>query len=130
MSKKVLIPVGVLALAIIAVVVIWLQFGMPQTTAGDKSIAVDVVLADGSTETFNYDTDLEFLGEVLTNEELIEGEMGEWGIFVTAVNGVVVDDSKEQWWCLTKGGEDVMTSFDTTPIADGDTFEITLKEGY
>ncbi len=39
-------------------------------------------------------------------------------------------ESKQQWWCITKGGEQVNTSADQTPIADGEQFELTLKEGY
>ena len=49
---------------------------------------------------------------------------------MTTVNGVTVDDSKQQWWCFTQDGEMLMTGVDTTPIADGDHFEITLTEGY
>ena len=49
---------------------------------------------------------------------------------MTAVNGIAADDSKQEWWCFTKGGEEMMTGVDTTPIADGDAFEITLTEGY
>ena len=31
---------------------------------------------------------------------------------------------------ITKGGEMVNTSIETTPIQDGDKFELILKEGY
>ena len=31
---------------------------------------------------------------------------------------------------ITKAGEQVNTSADQTPVADGDEFELTLKEGY
>ena len=44
--------------------------------------------------------------------------------------GETADASRQQWWCLTKGGESVNTSADQTPIADGDVFELTLTEGY
>ena len=46
------------------------------------------------------------------------------------VNGVTADDAQQQWWCFTKGGEMVNTGVDDTPIADGDTFEITLTTGW
>ena len=36
----------------------------------------------------------------------------------------------QEWWCFSKGGEDLSTGVDTTPIADGDTFEATLKTGW
>ena len=41
-----------------------------------------------------------------------------------------IGEAKEEWWCFTKDGEDVMTGVDSTPVADGDHFEITLKTGY
>ena len=33
-------------------------------------------------------------------------------------------------WCFTKAGEMLMTGVDTTPIADGDHYEIELKTGW
>lgn len=67
---------------------------------------------------------------MLEAEQLVEGEMGPYGLFITAVDGEKADDTKQQWWCITKGGETVNTSAEQTPIADGDRFELTMKEGY
>ena len=50
--------------------------------------------------------------------------------FGTEADGETADESRQQWWCITKGGETVNTSADQTPIHDNDQFEITLKEGY
>ena len=44
-----------------------------------------------------------------------------------AVDGETAQDSLNQWWCVTKGGERVNTGADLTPIADGDRFELTLS---
>ena len=77
-----------------------------------------------------YQTDAEYLGKVLEDEQLVEGDQGQYGLFITVADGEQADDSKQQWWCLTKGGEMVNTSADQTPIADGDRYELTLKEGY
>ena len=60
----------------------------------------------------------------------MDGESGEYGLFITTVDEETADDSKQQWWCITKGGEQVTTSADQTPVSDGDAFELTLKEGY
>ncbi len=130
MNKKTIIAVVALVLAVVLVGGTYYLFGMPQTQAGAKALTVSVVLTDGTSTDFEVETSDEFLGSALSETGLIKGDMGDYGLFVTEVNGVVVDDSKQQWWCLTKGGETVMTSFDTTPIADGDVFEITLTEGY
>ena len=40
------------------------------------------------------------------------------------------DDANQEWWCFTKGGESVNTGVDSTPVADGDAFEITFTVGY
>lgn len=102
----------------------------PDTAAGEKQIAIAVIHGDGSENTFSYDTDAEYLGEVLTEEGLAEGTEGPYGMFITTVDGETADDSKEQWWCITKDGEMVNTGADQTPIQDQDQFELTLKEGY
>ena len=46
------------------------------------------------------------------------------------MDGVTADDANQEWWCFTKGGKMLETGVDSTPIADGDTFEITLTQGY
>ena len=51
-------------------------------------------------------------------------------MFIQTVDKETADEGKQQWWCITKGGEQVNTSADQTPIADQDQFELTLKEGY
>lgn len=102
----------------------------PDTAAGEKHITISVVHSDSSKSTFSYDTDAEYLGEVLTEEGLAEGTEGSYGMFITTVDGETADDSKEQWWCITKDGEMVNTGADQTPIQDQDQFELTLKEGY
>lgn len=76
------------------------------------------------------EAEAKYLGEVLERENLVDGESGEYGLFITTVDEETADDSKQQWWCITKGGEQVNTSADQTPVSDGDAFELTLKEGY
>ena len=94
-------------------------------------IAAGVVFHTNKTEnTFTYQTDAEYLADVLLENELVEGDMGSYGLFITTVDNETVDESKQQWWCITKGGERVNSGADTLPIADGDQFELTLMEGY
>ena len=61
---------------------------------------------------------------------LIAGEETEYGLFVKTVDGYTVNDANQEWWCFTRGGEMLNTGVDTTPVADGDHFEITLTVGY
>lgn len=97
----------------------------------EKNIKVDVVLADGTSKTFEITTTADNLGDALVEEKLVEGEDSQYGLYIKTVDGVTVDESKEEWWCLTKnGGETVNTGVDSTEISDGDKFELTLKVGY
>ena len=97
---------------------------------GDGAKTVEVVLkAEDRTLTFTLKTDKAFLGEALEEHGLIEGKEGPYGIFVTAVNGITVSDETRTYWALYKDGDYSMTGVDTTPIADGDRFEL-ARESY
>ncbi len=103
--------------------------GKPRTQVGKKTITVDIV-TPYETVTKTIITEAEFLRAALEQEGLIAGEEGEFGLFVTMVNGITADESRQEWWSLTKGGEVLFSSVDTTPIADGEKFEITLTVGW
>lgn len=128
-KKKVIIAIVALIAAIAVFAGVYFAFGRPETSAGSKTVTIEVAAPDYS-NTHKIKTDAEFLGDALKEEGIIEGEEGQYGLFITSVDSIKADDSKQQWWCITKGGADVMTGVDVTPIADGDTFELTLKEGY
>ena len=127
-QKKRIAVLGLTAVALLAVMAAcWFAFGQPQSSAGQKELTVVVDAADGSPEEFSFSTAQEFLRGALEEQELIAGEDSQYGLFVTEVNGVIADDSQQQWWCFTKDGATLNTGVDSTPVADGDHFEITLK---
>lgn len=128
-KKGTIIAAVLLILVCVGAGALYLKF-RPSASEGSKNITVTVVHADSTEKEFRYQTDAEYLGKVLEDEKLVEGTQGQFGIFITVVDGEQADDSKQQWWCLTKGGEMVNTSADQTPIEDGDRYELTLKEGY
>ena len=128
MNKKLL--AGVLALVLVVAALIGVYFATrPATSAADKTITATVV-ANGEEEAFTIHTDEEYLRGALESIDLIAGEESEYGLFVTTVNGITADDANQEWWCFTKGGESLNAGVDSTPIADGDAFEITLTVGY
>lgn len=128
-KKKSLIAGIVLAVMVLAALFCWKSFA-PQAVEGDKTITVEVVHGDGSTKEFTIHTDSETLGAALMEEELLVGEEGPYGLFVTAVDGETVDSAKEEWWNFSKNGEALMTGVDSTMIADGEQYEITFTVGY
>lgn len=125
-SKKTLFAVAALAVVAALMLGLW-YFTRPQTQAGDKTVVVEVVHAEGNSREFTYHTDEEYLGPLLLKEKLAEGEQGAYGLFITVVDGETAQDSLRQWWCITKDGGRVDTGVDTTPIADGDHFELTMS---
>lgn len=125
-NKKTLFAVTALAVVAALMLGLW-YFTRPETQVGDKTVVVEVVHADGNSREFTCQTDEEYLGPLLLEEKLAEGEQGAYGLFITTVDGETAQDSLRQWWCITKEGERVDTGVDTTPIADGDHFELTMS---
>lgn len=125
------IVIGVVILAVLAIVFSALYFGLrDRGAAGDKEIAVTVIHKDASQKEFVIETEAACLGEALLDEGIIAGEEGQYGLYVTEADGETADEANQEWWCITKGGESVMTGVDLTPIEDGDKFEITLTAGW
>lgn len=130
MNKKTKIILSLVALVVVVAVFVGVYFATrPETSAGDKHITVEIVGKDDS-RTVELDTDEEYLGPALEQENVISGTESEFGLYVTTVDGYTADESAQEWWCFTKGGETLNTGVDSTPIADGDAFEITLTTGW
>lgn len=127
-NKKTLIAVIALILAVILAAGAWMIW-KPTGTAGEKTITVEVIVDEESTE-YVIGTDAEFLRGALEEADLVGGSESEYGLFVTSVAGVIADDANQEWWCFTKGGDSLNTGVDDTPIADGDHFEATLTVGW
>ena len=128
-KKLLIIGIVILAVLVAAFAIIW-GVTRPETSQGAKEIIVIVDYGNDTSDTFEIDTDAEFLREAIEEEVGLEGDESEFGLFIHTVNGVAADESLQQWWCITKGGESVMSGVDTTPIEDGDQFELTLTTGW
>lgn len=128
-TRKIIVSLAVLVIVIAALLGVY-RFTAASPAEGSKTITVEVVHRDGTDNTFTYQTDREFLGEVLTDEALVEGETDAYGLFITTVDGETADDGNQEWWCITKSGGQLNTSADQTPLADGDKYELTLTVGY
>lgn len=101
---------------------VW-QSSLPETAEGEKTVTVEVTHGDGSTAEFTYQTNLEYLGELLAQEGLISGTPGDYGLFVETVDGETVDYARDQsWWRLTQNGQDVTTGADAVVLRDGDRY--------
>ena len=131
MKQKKLLAVGVVFFCVLAAMMglIW-HTSRPAAETGDKRVTVEVIHSDGSEKSFTYQTDLEYLGELLASEGLISGSEGEYGLFVDTVNGEKADYSIDSgWWQLTCNGEDAQTGADGVVLHDGDIYTWTYMIG-
>ena len=91
---------------------------------GSKTVQVEVKVEEKSV-TFTIKTDKETLGEALIEHSLVEGEDGDFGLYIKKVNGITADFNVDQsYWGFYKNGEMMMTGVDGTKIADGEHYEL------
>ena len=101
------------------------------TTMGEGYMTVDVyVTAADKSVKLTVKTDEEKLGAALLALGIIEGDMGEFGIYIKVVNGMTADyDVDTSWWGFNKvlpdgTRETMMTGVDGVTIADGEAYEL------
>ena len=97
----------------------------PPTVLGEGATAFyfNVVDKEGVTTRFEIRTDKTIVGDALTELGLIEGEMGDYGLYVKVVNGITADYSVDgTYWAFYVGGEYGMTGVDQTEIQPGQTY--------
>ena len=127
-NKKVLIIAAVVLRLIAGALLLIEGSKKPVPIEGAKTITVTVMQEGVENKVFTIHTDAEFLRGALEQEKLVEGTESQYGLYVTTVDGVAVDDSLRQWWCLNDGeGNMLDTGVDSTPIADGDAFQVVLS---
>ena len=82
-----------------------------------------VVGLDGTETKFEIHTDETTVGAALQKLELIDGEVGEYGLYVDTVNGETVDwDRDGKYWGFYVDGEYAMTGVDSTEVTAGTTY--------
>lgn len=92
--------------------------------SGSKSVIVEVA-AEEKSVTFTINTDAETVGEALSENEIISGENGPYGLYVKEVNGITADYSVNQsYWSFYKNGEYMQTGVDKTEFSDGEHYEL------
>lgn len=124
MKKRIL---AVLLLAVFALT----MAGCGAKKSGEEiSITVTVVHGDKSEKQFDLTTTCTNLGDALVEGKVASGRTSSFGLFVTSADGETIDEKKEEWWRITKDGEDLATGVSQTEIADGDEFVMTKNVGY
>lgn len=95
---------------------------------GSKEFALTVTDKDGNETQFEIHTDKETVGEALQELNLIEGEEGEYGLFVKIVNGITADyDTDGVYWAFYVNGEYATSGVDVTQITEGDSYALKVE---
>ena len=130
MKNKKLILVAVALIACVAVMLGIFLTTRPETVAGSKTITVTVVHKDGSEKVFTCQTEEEFLGKVLVNENIVVGNYGEFGLYFDTADGEKADWNVDNgWWQVFVGEEAAITGADQIPITDGGTYKLVYTIG-
>lgn len=89
------------------------------------TITVDVVGSDGKTTTFTIETAEEYLRGALEQENLVEGEDGPYGLYISHVNGErAVYETDGAYWAVYEGDVAAMTGVDEIQLKDGATYKL------
>ena len=102
------------------------QLPAKQETPEQKlSFTVIVIHADGTEKTFTYETTEEFVGPVLEDAGLIQGNAGPYGMEITHVDGVqAIYNTDKAYWAVYEGEEYALQGIDTTPVVDGGIYKL------
>ncbi len=96
---------------------------------GDTEFSFRVTDKDGNVTDFIVCTDKTIVGEALLDAGLIEGEEGQFGIFVKKVNGIVADyDIDKTYWAFYIDGEYQMMGVDAVEIELGKIYELRVSK--
>ena len=128
-NKKILIAAVCLVVVAAVLFVAWRMLS-PKGSAGDKQITVQVIHGDGSSKDFKLDTSEEYLGPALVAGKVVEDNQSAYGLYILTADGETANEDNQEWWQITRDGEKLNTGADSTPIADGEHYEVTLTVGY
>ena len=96
---------------------------------GATVFAFVVVDGEGNETAFEIHTDKTIVGEALLELELIEGDAGDFGLYVKTVNGITADyDVDQTYWAFYVDGEYAMTGVDVTEIEEGVTYSFKVEK--
>ena len=97
---------------------------------GAKTFPLTIVDKEGNAITITVNTDKEMVGEALTDLGIVEGTMGEYGLYMTHVNGIpAIYEDDGYYWAFYINDEYAMTGVDQTPITEGEAYKLAATNG-
>ncbi len=96
---------------------------------GKTQFTFIVTHKDGSVKEFEIKTNFKSVGAALSSLKVIDGEEGQYGLYVKTVDGETLDyDTDGMYWAFYENGTYAATGIDQTTIADGITYELKAEK--
>ena len=87
---------------------------------GATQFTFKVVDKEGNETAFTVNTDKKTVGDALMEHGLIEGDDGDYGLYVKKVNGITADyETDGTYWAFYINGEYAMSGVDKTDVEAG-----------
>lgn len=129
MNKKT-VTIVVALLVAVALIFAYQTFLSPKAEEGAKEVEIQVVNEkEGADKTFTYNTDDEFLLDLLENNK---DEMGvtltdsDFGKMVTGMMDYEAKESEQEYYHISVNGKDAETGVGEIPLTDGDKYKFEL----
>lgn len=102
---------------------------MPELGQGEKTFIFQVHDAEGHITPFKINTDKTIIGEALQELGIIEGEEGDYGLYVKTVNGIFAEyETTGTYWAFYVGDAYASAGIDMTEIVNGETYSLRIEE--
>ncbi|HPF29570.1 MAG TPA: DUF4430 domain-containing protein [Lachnospiraceae bacterium] len=128
-AGKAILGIVIAVVLIGALIAVYLVFG-PKTSEGSKAITITITDDQGVDTVYETKTDAEYLMDAVQELDgiTIEGEEGDYGLFIKTVNGITADyDTDGAYWSIYVNGEYGNYGIDAQPVADGDSYAIVYE---
>lgn len=132
--KKIIAIIAVVAV-IAAGIGLYVRFNPADDVKGGEVNVSLTISADGVSETYDVTTGTQTLGKMLVEEGFVKNNQSSYGLYIQTVygpfkDGRTADESKEEWWSLSRNGEALMEGADSIALTEGAKYDLTLKTGY
>lgn len=130
MKKNTKIIVAIVALVALIGIFLGVYFATrPQPEDGVKNITIEIVYADGSVKTLTYETEAQYLSEILLEKELVTGYTSEeFGFTIESVDGIMLDWATDgAYWALYEGDTYASTSAAGIVLTDGGVYRLVYE---
>ena len=130
MKNKKLVIASLVLVVVIALMAVLFFATRPEASTDTKAITLVVVHGYGGEKEFTYITDEEYLGPVLLEVGVVQGEMGPYGLEIHTVDAETACwEENQSYWALYIGDEYATTGADGVALTDGGVYKLVYTIG-